>query len=74
MARLITPSSPSGLDEVLADSGPRGVIARGLGRSYGDAAHNAGRDLVLTRLLNRLHDLDLAHGQVTIESGVRSTT
>ena len=47
-----------------------GLIARGLGRSYGDAAQNAGGDVLVATGLDRLLDLDLASQRVRVESGV----
>ncbi|MFZ4718065.1 MAG: FAD-binding protein [Ilumatobacteraceae bacterium] len=52
------------------EAGPRGALVRGLGRSYGDAAQNAG-GLVL-RLLGSAHQavLDPTIGTVTVPAGV----
>ena len=60
-------------DELLAavkDLGPRGGIARGLGRSYGDPAQNGGGTVL--RLLGRVHDVELDDraGTATIPAGV----
>lgn len=52
---------------------PRGVLARGLGRSYGDAAQNAGGRVVDTTLLDDI-DLDPATGVVTASAGTSIDT
>jgi decaprenylphospho-beta-D-ribofuranose 2-oxidase len=55
---------------LVANAGPRGVIARGLGRSYGDAAQNAGGVVLdMTSYYSRT-DLDAVAGTVTCDAGV----
>jgi decaprenylphospho-beta-D-ribofuranose 2-oxidase len=56
--------------DALRDAGPRGVIARGLGRAYGDAAQNAGGRVIDMTSLDRMLDLNIAAGVVTVEAGM----
>jgi decaprenylphospho-beta-D-ribofuranose 2-oxidase len=51
-------------------AGPRGVLARGLGRAYGDAAQNAGGALLDMPSMPPSVSLDAANAQVTAGAGV----
>lgn len=53
-----------------ADDGSRGVIARGLGRSYGDNAQNGGGLVVDMTALNRIHSMDATTALVDVDAGV----
>ncbi len=53
-----------------AGAGVRGVIARGLGRSYNNAAQSADGLVISTARMNRIIELDATTGLVTCEAGV----
>src|SRR3954468_24417663 len=54
----------------VAAAGPRGIIARGLGRSYGDPAQNAGGVVLDMTGLATIHSIDAGSGIVDLDAGV----
>jgi decaprenylphospho-beta-D-ribofuranose 2-oxidase len=69
-ARLIRPRTYEEAAAAVRDCGPRGGIARGLGRAYGDAAQNAGGAILDMTGLDRVHVIDAADGIVLCDAGV----
>ena len=67
-ARLLSPHSAEDIAESIRTAGPRGVLARGLGRSYGDAAQSGGATVFDMAHL-RSFDVDLGAGTVTADAG-----
>lgn len=64
------PETMSALRAAVLIDEPGGVLARGAGRSYGDAALNGTGRLVLTERLNRFLEFDPATGRLVAEAGV----
>ncbi|MCA0146223.1 FAD-binding oxidoreductase [Blastococcus sp. LR1] len=54
----------------LQGHGGRGVVARGLARSYGDAAQNAGGHVLDMTRADRVLGVDLATGEIDVEAGI----
>jgi len=70
-ASVLAPEDPSGVSRALSLVGSaRGVIARGLGRSYGDAAQCAGGLVIDTRHLDTIGGIDPETGDVEVGAGV----
>jgi decaprenylphospho-beta-D-ribofuranose 2-oxidase len=74
LATVVTPSSVEQVVTAVTSAGPRGIIARGLGRSYGDPAQNAGGTVLVMTGLDRIHAIDAASGLVDVDAGVSLDT
>lgn len=62
-------ADPAAVADAVRRAGRRGIVARGLGRSYGDAAQNAGGDVLRLDQGQGLV-LDPARGTVRVDAGV----
>ncbi|GGM68929.1 oxidoreductase [Longimycelium tulufanense] len=69
VAKLVTPTSTDEIAEAVRTRSGRGVLARGLGRSYGDAAQNAGGLVLDLCGLDELHSVDPDTGVIDVDAG-----
>ena len=69
-AEVVAPLGSGDVGRFVASANGRGVLARGLGRSYGDAAQNAGGTVLDMTALAGVHDFDPTTGQVRLDAGV----
>ncbi len=68
--RVFRPEKRASLEEILASDAESSYIARGLGRSYGDAALNHQGGVILFERLNRFVAFDPRTGVLECEAGV----
>lgn len=68
--RVFRPEKVAEVGEVFASAPAGGVISRGLGRAYGDAALNEGGAVVSHLRLNRMLGFDAESGVLECEAGV----
>ncbi|HEX6357496.1 FAD-binding oxidoreductase [Actinophytocola sp.] len=73
-AQVLHTADVGTIAEAVRNAGPRGVIARGLGRSYGDPSQNAGGVVIDMTALNRIHTVDADAGTVVVDAGVSLDT
>ncbi len=68
-SELVHPTSTEDQLEAVRAVGPRGVLARGLGRGYGDCAQNAGGTVIDGPSRSGLLDLDLETATIRVLAG-----
>jgi len=67
---MARPSFADELPPILGMRGERAVLARGLGRSYGDSGLNDGNILIDMRALDHVRAFDLTTGVLDAEAGI----
>ena len=70
LATLHRPADADEVAAILGHGGARGAIARGLGRCYGDAAQNAGGQVLSLTGLRAVRSFDVASGLITVGAGL----
>jgi decaprenylphospho-beta-D-ribofuranose 2-oxidase len=73
-AHVVRTTDVDAIATVVREAGDRGVIARGLGRSYGDPSQNAGGVVVDMTALDRIHRVDADAATVEVDAGVSLDT
>lgn len=73
-AHVVRTTDIDAIATVVREAGERGIIARGLGRSYGDPSQNAGGVVVDMTALDRIHRVDADAGLVEVDAGVSLDT
>ncbi|GAB2652750.1 FAD-binding oxidoreductase [Saccharopolyspora gloriosae] len=69
-AQVLSTPDVDAIARAVREADERGVIARGLGRSYGDVSQNAGGTVIDMTALNRIHDIDPDNAVVDVDAGV----
>jgi decaprenylphospho-beta-D-ribofuranose 2-oxidase len=72
-ATMVSPETDEDVQKVLA-AAPATVLARGLGRSYGDSAQSAGGTVVDCTHLAAIRQVDVQAARVTVDAGVSLDT
>jgi decaprenylphospho-beta-D-ribofuranose 2-oxidase len=68
-AHVMRPTDPDELAVAAKAAGPRGAVARGLGRAYGDSAMNAGGMVINSTGVSGLLELDHTRGTARVLAG-----
>ncbi|KQY07272.1 decaprenylphosphoryl-beta-D-ribose oxidase [Mycobacterium sp. Root135] len=70
VARVLSTPDAETIVEAVTSADGRGIIARGLGRSYGDNAQNGGGLVVDMSALHQIHSMDRDTHLVDVDGGV----
>ncbi|GAA4032202.1 FAD-binding oxidoreductase [Allokutzneria multivorans] len=73
-AKVVSTGNVDEIARAVRTAGQRGVIARGLGRSYGDSSQNAGGLVIDMTALDKIHAINVDEGVVEVDSGVSLDT
>ena len=71
---MVVPRDRQDVVDAICSAGDRGVLARGLGRSYGDPAQNSGGVVIDMTTLDHIHEIDQDTATVTADAGVSLDT